>query len=452
MNRLFTILTWLLSLAAPAAAQTTCAHHLLVSGYFSTVHVYDACTGAYLRDLDSGTRLAGAQAIRLGPDGLIYVVSEQTNKIHRYRADTLAYVDLFAATPQMAPLSLAFDAAGIAYVAGFNTHDVKKFDRNGNLLGNAFPARASGIAGPEIGTTFGPDGNLYVPGWISNSVIRYDPRTGDTAQVIAPRQDGIVQPRGLLNAKDGIHMYLMTEGSSQLFRWNPVTGALTELRRNLSGPTMLTYAANGELLIAVDDGVTRLDPETGATLGVLVAANSGGLAGATFLALIPKPVTLPPNTVAEFHNGALDHYFITADPNEMAAIDNGGAGPGWARTGATFPAGGPTAVCRFYGSQSPGPNSHFYTIDAAECQALKDLQAATPATDKRWNFESNDFLSTPPVDRQCPAGTTPVYRAYNNGFARGIDSNHRITSDLAAIQQTIARGWSDEGVVMCAPG
>ncbi|MBK7469933.1 MAG: hypothetical protein IPI73_04085 [Betaproteobacteria bacterium] len=119
MNRLFTILTWLLSLAAPAAAQTTCAHHLLVSGYFSTVHVYDACTGAYLRDLDSGTRLAGAQAIRLGPDGLIYVVSEQTNKIHRYRADTLAYVDLFVATPPMAPLSLAFDAAGIAYVAGF---------------------------------------------------------------------------------------------------------------------------------------------------------------------------------------------------------------------------------------------------------------------------------------------------------------------------------------------
>ena len=452
MRRLITILSWLLPLAATAAAQTTCPHHLLVSGYFSTVHVYDACTGAYLRDLDSRARLAGAQAIRLGPDGLIYVVSEVTNKIHRYRADTLDYVDLFVATPPMAPLSLAFDAAGIAYVAGFNTHDVKKFDRDGNLLGSAFPARASGIAGPEIGTTFGPDGNLYVPGWISNNVIRYDPRTGDTAQVIAPRQGGIVQPRGLLNAKDGIHMYLLTEGSSQLFRWNPATGALTELRRNLSGPAMLTYGVNGELLITVDDGVTRLDPETGATLGVLVAANAGGLAGATFLALIPKPVALPPNTVAEFHNGALDHYFITADPNEMAAIDSGGAGPGWARTGATFPAGGPTAVCRFYGSQSPGPNSHFYTIDAAECQALKDLQAATPATAKRWNFESNDFLSTPPVDRQCPAGTTPVYRAYNNGFARGIDSNHRITSDLAAIQQTVARGWSDEGVVMCAPG
>ena len=73
MNRVFTILTLLTSFAAPAAALTTCPHHLLVSGYFSTVHVYDACTGAYLRDLDSRARLAGAQAIRLGPDGLIYV-------------------------------------------------------------------------------------------------------------------------------------------------------------------------------------------------------------------------------------------------------------------------------------------------------------------------------------------------------------------------------------------
>ncbi|MEO8133563.1 MAG: hypothetical protein ABI831_06285, partial [Betaproteobacteria bacterium] len=356
MKRVFPVLAWLLSFPFASSAQAVCANRLLVSGYFSTVHVYDACTGAYLRDLDDRARLMGAQAIRIGPDGLIYVVSEQTNSIHRYRADTLAYVDKFASTPIMAPLALAFDVAGIAYVAGFNSNDVKKFDRNGNLLGAAFPPWASGIAGPEIGTTFGPDGNLYVPGFISHSVIRYDPRTNETAQVIAPRQNGISQPRGLLVAKDNVHMYLMTEGSGQLFRWNPATGALTELRRNLSGPTMLTHAANGELLIAVNDGVTRLDPETGATLGVLVTANSGGLAGATFLALIPKPVTLPPNTVAEFHNSTLDHYFITADPNEMAAIDSGGAGPGWARTGAPFLAGGATAVCRFYGSQAPGPN------------------------------------------------------------------------------------------------
>jgi hypothetical protein len=166
------------------------------------------------------------------------------------------------------------------------------------------------------------------------------------------------------------------------------------------------------------------------------------------------PASPPPpaaNTVVEFYNTILDHYFITADANEVAAIDNGSAGPGWNRTGDSFKAGGDTFVCRFYGSLSPGPNSHFYTADADECALLKHLQASTPATERRWNFESNDFSTTTPVNRVCPAGLVPVYRAYNNGLARNIDSDHRITSNAAAIQAVVTRGWIDEGVVMCAP-
>ncbi len=155
--------------------------------------------------------------------------------------------------------------------------------------------------------------------------------------------------------------------------------------------------------------------------------------------------------VIEFYNASLDHYFITADSSEAAAIDNGSAGPGWSRTGNTFKSGGSTTVCRFYGSLSPGPNSHFYTADPGECAYLKQLQASTPATQKRWNFESLDFVSTPTTNGTCPTGTAPAYRAYNNGFGRGIDSNHRIASNLAAIQEVVTRGWSNEGVVMCAP-
>lgn len=155
--------------------------------------------------------------------------------------------------------------------------------------------------------------------------------------------------------------------------------------------------------------------------------------------------------VVEFYNTHLDHYFITADANEAAGIDGGSAGPGWSRTGYTFKSGGDTPVCRFYGSLSPGPNSHFYTVDPGECNFLKELQASTPATEKRWNFESLDFFSTPSTNGACPGGMAPVYRAYNNGFARGVDSNHRITGSPAALQEVVARGWIDEGVVMCAP-
>ncbi|MEP7085479.1 MAG: hypothetical protein ABI854_12120 [Betaproteobacteria bacterium] len=153
--------------------------------------------------------------------------------------------------------------------------------------------------------------------------------------------------------------------------------------------------------------------------------------------------------VIEFYNTILDNYFITADDNEAAAIDSGSAGPGWMRTGDTFNSGGSTPVCRFYGSISPGPNSHFYTALASECASLKQLQASTPSTQKRWNFESLDFYTTAATNGTCPAATVPIYRAYNNGFARGVDSNHRITPNAQAIQDVVARGWISEGVVMC---
>ncbi len=165
----------------------------------------------------------------------------------------------------------------------------------------------------------------------------------------------------------------------------------------------------------------------------------------------PTSIAATSVPVTEFYNTNLDNYFITADANEASAIDSGSAGPGWSRTGNTFKSGGNTPVCRFYGSLSPGPNSHFYTVDPGECASLKQLQASTPATQSRWNFESLAFVSTPSTNGTCPGGTVPVYRAYNNGYARGVDSNHRITSNPTAIQQQLACGWSNEGVVMCAP-
>lgn len=50
----------------------------------------------------------------------------------------------------------------------------------------------------------------------------------------------------------------------------------------------------------------------------------------------------------------------------------------------------------------------------------------------------------------CPLGMLPIYRAYNRGDVRGVDSNHRFGTS-AAVLEVIARGWKDEGIVMCAP-
>ena len=139
----------------------------------------------------------------------------------------------------------------------------------------------------------------------------------------------------------------------------------------------------------------------------------------------------------------MNHYFLTADPVEATSIDRGGSGPGWVRTGTVFKSGGANAVCRFFGNQANGgPNSHFYTADAAEC--------AQVGKDPGWKFESNDFAITPAnPGGTCPAGMLPVYRAYNKRFA-AHDSNHRITTSLADYQKQISEGWAAEGIVMCA--
>ncbi|MEO8137353.1 MAG: hypothetical protein ABI831_25645 [Betaproteobacteria bacterium] len=156
------------------------------------------------------------------------------------------------------------------------------------------------------------------------------------------------------------------------------------------------------------------------------------------------------SSVLEFYNSILDHYFITADPTEAAAIDTGSAGPGWSRTGKTFKSGGPSRVCRLYGSPEidpatgmrRGPNSHVYSIEAPECLAIR--------ADPGWRFESYDFSGWLRLTLTCPAETTGVYRAYNNRFAQN-DSNHRYTIDVAVYDAMLVLGWIGEGIVFCAP-
>ena len=146
--------------------------------------------------------------------------------------------------------------------------------------------------------------------------------------------------------------------------------------------------------------------------------------------------------VVEFHNEILDHYFITYDGAEAVGIDAGAAGPGWSRTAASFRPGGPASVCRFYGTPGIGPNSHFYTAEPDECDAVR--------LDPGWTYEGVGFYTTRPVDGACAAPLVPVHRLYNDGFAHGIDSNHRYVTDVSLIAPMVTRGWIHEGVVFCA--
>lgn len=153
--------------------------------------------------------------------------------------------------------------------------------------------------------------------------------------------------------------------------------------------------------------------------------------------------------VYEFYNEDLKHYFRTGAKSEAAGINRGAAGAGWYDTGDYFygwsgPTDGAVPVCRFYGTPGKGPNSHFYTASAAECELVK--------TDPGWTYEGTGFYAKMPLaGGACPTDTVPVYRAYNNRWKQN-DSNHRFTTDKAAYDALVASGWAAEGVMLCAFG
>jgi uncharacterized delta-60 repeat protein len=186
-----------------------------------------------------------------------------------------------------------------------------------------------------------------------------------------------------------------------------------------------------------------------ATNGILAAGRNGDF-GLLFKLEADGSAGIRSQSVPEYFNTTLNHYFMTAEQAEAAAIDAGAAGPGWVRTGQGFRAwtvaggvpAGAQPVCRFYGVPGRGPNSHFYTANPVECDAVKQ--------DPGWRFEGIAFYSIGPVGGGCPAATQQVFRAYNNRFAQN-DSNHRYTTDPDLYRSMQEQGWSAEGVVLCAP-
>ncbi len=157
----------------------------------------------------------------------------------------------------------------------------------------------------------------------------------------------------------------------------------------------------------------------------------------------------PTATVVEYYNASLNHYFMTAYPDEAAMLDAGKIVPGWARTGVAFgaytnaaDAAAAVPVCRFFGTPGVGPNSHFYTADAAECALVK--------TNPNWTFEAIAFhIPLPAAAGVCGADTQRVYRSFYPGKTV-TESNHRFLPDLT-MHAKMAPASLLEGAVMCSP-
>jgi hypothetical protein len=157
------------------------------------------------------------------------------------------------------------------------------------------------------------------------------------------------------------------------------------------------------------------------------------------------------STAIEYFHSGYGHYFVTASPQEIGALDSG-LTAGWSRTGESFRVldlntAGSANVCRFWSGQTFVPkSSHFYTPFASECAIVKG--------NRDWVFEGEVFaMMLPDAAGACASGTVPLYRLYNNGQTGA--PNHRYTTSLAIRSEMLAQRWIAEGsgigVIGCVP-
>lgn len=285
--------TLLLGALSPSALAQPCGQLLLVSGYFSdNVAIYDACSGVFLRQLESAGRIRGAQAVRYNPaDDMIYVVSEGNDQIQRYRhTSNFEFVDVFAQlADNVDPTGIAFGSDNAVYVAGYRSNSVVKLNpASGQQVGVALPAN-SGLRGADNGMMVSAAGFLYVPGYGSSSVARVNLANGQVeGQFVAAGSGGLRKTRGIVD--EGNTILVGGEGSGTIYRYSATNGSLIgTLVSGLNQPTGMTLDSDGSLLVLAGNRVRRFDRNTGASLGILADGANGGIVGGTFLALIPNP-------------------------------------------------------------------------------------------------------------------------------------------------------------------
>ena len=217
---------------------------------------------------------------------------------------------------------------------------------------------------------------------------------------------------------------------------------------NVSGTVPLAAPPDGIYYIHI--GVFEFEGTCGSASGycaddIITFNGRVQVIGGVFYDYAPDVVS-----AVEYFHGTFGHYFVTASPDEIAALD-AGVFQGWSRTGQTFQvwtaaAAGRVGVCRFFTVAFAPKSSHFYTPYANECAIVR--------TNPVWQYEGVvAYMVLATSGGACPTGV-PLYRLYNNGLSGA--PNHRYTTSLAIRSAMIAQGWIPEGagalgVIACIP-
>ena len=193
---------------------------------------------------------------------------------------------------------------------------------------NIAVTRAPVTSGPDFGLLYpqgvivGRDGNVYVSGWDSGNVVRYNPTTGAAMDEFAT---GGTAAAGMAFGPDG-NLYVADPSARTVRRYNGTTGAFIDLfvtagLGGLDEAEGLAFGPDGHLYVSDfrNDGVYRYNGSTGAFIDEFVAAGDLNLRD-------PEDIVFGPDGNSD---GELDLY-VANDGNHNVVRYQGplGASPG----------------------------------------------------------------------------------------------------------------------------
>ncbi|MGH1347213.1 MAG: hypothetical protein ACRBN8_36970 [Nannocystales bacterium] len=272
---------------------------LLVCNFTAdSVSRFDLDDGAHLGDLGPAKELDGALGIAVGPDGALYVASEESNMVLRFDGSSGALLDRFIwddpDTPEdetgglQGPAAVLFGPDDNLYISSFDSDAILRYGSDGTFVDVFVPPGTGGLDGPDAGMVFGPDGDLFVPGYYSNTIARFDGATGDYEGDFTS-SDELSRPRTLVF--QGEHLYVANEGSGAVLRFDADNGEFVDVfvgAGELGSPAGMVFDPAGVLhVVSVGNNTVLRFGADGTPLDTLVDAAAAGLDAPTHIVLAP---------------------------------------------------------------------------------------------------------------------------------------------------------------------
>jgi len=214
--------------------------------------------------------------------GDLFLTSLNTDTMFRFDAPDGAFDLQFAGGDLNNPLDVEIGPDGLLYVSGFASHDVHRFNPATGFWVNEFVSSSSGGLTQPSRMAFGPQGNLYVTSYATDEVLRYD-RNGDFLDTFVTAGLGTLdRPDGIAFGPDG-NLYVASDGNGKVLRYDGTDGTFLGTFATLAttGFTDLTFGPDGDLYVSQvsANNVQRYDGTTGLDSGDFVAIGAGGIDG-----------------------------------------------------------------------------------------------------------------------------------------------------------------------------